>query len=252
MKIGVMNHPGHKLIDEITWISQNGFNFIDLTIEPPGAYEIDVEEIRELLKIYNLEALGHTNPFLPFIFPVKSIRKACIDEFKSYINIFSRLGIKLMNIHPSYNAPQMSDEEKIKENIEFFRQINELCMARDITLMVENFMKPFDSPIVFERIFSKIPDMKMHLDVGHCNVNQEKNLTEGFFSKLSDKIVHLHFSDNKGTHDDHLPLGCGNIDWKHIIKIIKKYCYDKTITLEIFSPHRDYLLFSRDKLGKWW
>ena len=252
MKIGVMNHPGHNLIDEITWISENDFDFIDITIEPPGAYNLYVGKVKHLLNYYNLEAIGHTNPFLPFIFPVESIRKACMDEFKRYIHIFSCLGIKLMNIHPSYNAPQMSDEDKIKDNIKFFRKVNELCRARDIILMVENFLKPFDSPTVFERICSEIPDIKIHLDVGHCNVNQEKNLTEGFFSRLSDKIVHLHFSDNKGMHDEHLPLGCGHIDWKHIIKVLKKYCYDKTITLEIFSPHRDYLLFSRDKLKKWW
>lgn len=250
MKIGVINHPGHHIIDEITWISENGFDFIDLTIEPPGAYDFDVKKVKALLENFNLEAVGHTNPFLPFIFPVKSIRKACMDEFKRYIEIFCYLGIQLMNIHPSYNGPQMSDEDKIKENIEFFIKINELCMARDITLMVENFVKPFDSPMVFERIFSEIPGIKMHLDVGHCNIGQEKNLTKGFFSKLNDKIVHLHFSDNKGIHDDHLPLGCGNIDWKNIINIIKKSGYDKTITLEIFSPHRDYLLFSRDKLKK--
>ncbi|MEQ8221253.1 MAG: sugar phosphate isomerase/epimerase family protein [Candidatus Eremiobacterota bacterium] len=252
MKTGVLNHPGHKLIDEIKWISENGFDFIDLTIEPPGAYEFDVKEIKSLLDHFNLEAVGHTNPFLPFIFPLKSIRKVCMDEFKIYIDIFSRLGIKLMNIHPSYNAPQMSDEDKIKENIEFFRQINELCKTVNMTLMVENFMKPFDSPAVFERICSEIPDIKVHLDVGHSNICQEKNLAKAFFSKLSDKIVHLHFSDNKGIHDDHLPLGCGNIDWKNIIKIIKTSGYDRTITLEIFSPHRDYLLLSRDKLKKWW
>jgi len=117
MKTGVLNHPGHKLIDEIKWISENGFDFIDLTIEPPGAYEFDVKEVKLLLEHFNLEAVGHTNPFLPFIFPVKSIRKTCMDEFKTYIDIFYQLGIKLMNIHPSYNAPQISDEDKIKENI---------------------------------------------------------------------------------------------------------------------------------------
>jgi len=65
-------------------------------------------------------------------------------------------------------------------------------------------------------------------------------------------VVQKFFSDNKGKEDDHLPLGCGNIEWEKIIKIIKKFKFNKTITLEIFSPDRDYLLLSRDKLKSWW
>ena len=76
MKTGVLNHPGHKLIDEIRWTSENGFDFIDLTIEPPGAYEFDVKEIKLLLEHFNLEATGHTNPFLPFI-----MASSCLFHF---------------------------------------------------------------------------------------------------------------------------------------------------------------------------
>lgn len=247
-----MNNPSCNLLDEIKWISENGFDFIDLTIEPPGAYEINIKEVKDSLNKYRLEATGHTNPFLPYIFTVKSIRNACLEEFKKYVEIFSELKVALMNIHPSYYAQFMTDEDKIRENIEFMRKINNLCKNKGITLMVENFIEPFDRPEVFRRIFNEIPDLMMHLDTGHTNVGQKKNLTEEFFSLLGNKIVHLHFSDNKGKNDAHLPLGCGNINWREIIKIIKKAGYDGTITLEIFSPDRDYLLQSRDKLKKWW
>lgn len=252
MKIGVMNHPKNDLVKEIKWISENGFDFIDLTIEPLKAYKIDVKKVKKALSGFNLEAIGHTNPFLPSIFPIQSIRKVCLDEFKNYVDIFSKLGIGLVNIHPFYEAPLLSDEDKIKANIQFLKQVNKLCKSKGITLMLENYIKPFGSPEVFSRILKEIPDLKIHLDVGHCNINQEKNLTEAFFKKFGNKIIHLHFSDNKGKQDDHLPLGCGNIEWEKIIKIIKKFKFNKTITLEIFSPDRDYLLLSRDKLKSWW
>jgi len=252
MKIGVMNYPNNNLIEEIKWISENGFDFIDLTIEPLEAYKIDTKNVNKALNNFNLDAIGHTNPFLPSIFPIQSIRKVCLEEFKKYVDMFSKIGIKLVNIHPFYDAPFLSDEDKIKANIQFLKQVNKLCKSKGITLMFENYIKPFDGPEVFTRILKEIPDLKIHLDVGHCNINQEKNLMEAFFKRFGNKIIHLHFSDNKGKDDDHLPLGCGNIEWEKIIKIIKKSKFDKTITLEIFSPDRDYLLLSRDKLKNWW
>src|SRR5207248_1067873 len=37
MQIGVMNHPAQEPIAEIEWIGQNGFDFVDFTLEPPAA-----------------------------------------------------------------------------------------------------------------------------------------------------------------------------------------------------------------------
>lgn len=251
MKIGVMNYPNNDLVEEIKWISGNEFDFIDLTIEPLMAYDFDVRKVKRVLNDFGLEAIGHTNPFLPCIFPIQSIRKVCLDEFRKYVKIFANLGIELMNIHPFYEAPFLSDEDMIRANIQFLKEVNKLCRSEGITLMFENYVKPFDNPEAFERIIKEVPDLKVHLDVGHCNIGQEKNLAEAFFDRFGDKIVHLHLSDNKGRADDHLPLGCGNIEWGEIVGTIKKYGFDKTITLEIFSGDRDYLLLSRDKLRSW-
>jgi len=37
MQIGAMNHPARSPLDEIEWIGTNGFDFVDLTLEPPAA-----------------------------------------------------------------------------------------------------------------------------------------------------------------------------------------------------------------------
>lgn len=251
MKIGAMNHPKNDLLKEIRWISKNGFDFIDLTIEPINAYRFDIKEIRRALKDFHLEAIGHTNPFLPAIFPVESIREVCIEEFRRYIDVFSRLEINLMNIHPFYKAPFYSEDEKIRANIKFIKEVNKICKANGIVLMLENYIKPFDTPKVFAMILNEVPDLMIHLDVAHCNINQDENLTEAFFREFKDKIIHLHLSDNRGEDDDHLPLGCGNIRWDEIIKTIKTAQYNRTITLEVFSPDREYLLLSKDKLKRW-
>lgn len=252
MQIGVMNHPNVDLLEEIEWISRNGFDFIDLTIEPLKAYDFDVHSVKKALKDYKLDVIGHTNPFLPFILPIKSIRETCVEEFRKYMDIFVQLGVDKVNIHPSYHAPSYTNKDKIEANINFLKQVKEICESRDVTLMLENFVTPFDNPETFSRIVEEIPGLKIHLDVGHCNINQKENLTEDFFKEFGEDIVHVHFSDNKGKKDDHLPLGCGSIDWEEIVRTVKEYGFDGTITLEIFVPDRDYLLLSKNKLEKWW
>lgn len=246
MKVGAMNNPRMDLLEEIRWISENGFDFIDLTIEPPGAYHLDVREVKKALLEYGLEAIGHTNPFLPIIFPIESIREVSLKEFEKYIHIFNEFEIELMNIHPSYRPSFLSDEEKIEANLDFLKKVSDIAMDYGITLMLENFVEPFGTPDDFERLIREIPKLKVHLDVGHCNLKQERNLTGDFFERFGEDIVHVHFSDNWGLKDDHLPLGCGNIDWEDIIGVLKNYGYDGTITLEIFSSDRDYLLLSRE------
>ena len=59
--------------------------------------------------------------------------------------------------------------------------------------------------------------------------------------------VHLH--DNRGGHADlHLPLGTGNIDVRWAVRQLIEHKYDGTITLEVFSPDRQHLAYSRDVL----
>ena len=73
--------------------------------------------------------------------------------------------------------------------------------------------------------------------------------------RLGPKLLHVHLSENDGTADQHLPLGAAprsTTGWPQHVKKLKAAGYDGTITLEVFAPHREYLLLSRDLLRKWW
>ena len=52
--------------------------------------------------------------------------------------------------------------------------------------------------------------------------------------------------------DLHLPLGCGTVDVRNGIEALKRCGYDGTITLEVFTPDRHYLEYSRDRLRQLW
>ena len=48
------------------------------------------------------------------------------------------------------------------------------------------------------------------------------------------------------------PLGTGTVDVERHLRTLKASGYDGTITLEVFSPDRHYLAYSRDLLRRIW
>jgi sugar phosphate isomerase/epimerase len=251
MKIGAMNNPGVDLYKEIKFIIDSRFDFLDLTVEPGFSYseKIDIERIKKLKKQFKIDLIGHTPWDLPFSCPYENVRKAAFAEYIKCLDVFSKLGIKLANIHPYIPRNMSSADTVIEQNIEILNRIIKHAKKQDITIMMENTKDFFCDIEVIGKMLHDCPGLKLHWDVGHANLgNQAEKKTKLAFENFKDKIVHLHFSDNTGQDDQHLPLGAGNIDWMFILKILKEYKYDKTITLEIHSPDASLLLFSRDKL----
>ena len=76
MQIGAMNHPACDPVGEIDWIGSHGFDFVDLTLEPPAAApdRLDVAAVRAALDAHNLGVVAHTAYYLPLAF---SLRMCC-------------------------------------------------------------------------------------------------------------------------------------------------------------------------------
>ncbi len=232
MKIGVMNNPSHSVYDDTIAFGKAGYEFIDLTIEGPEALHIDTGKMASLLEQYDLAITGHTDPCLPWAYPVPKIRRACLEELERCARIFSALGAKVMNVHPCYVSPPAMRSSIIELNIEALKPIAQMAISHDLTLAFENFTAPFDRVATFQRVFSEVENVDLHLDFGHANMGRDNH--ETFCRHLGAHITHVHFSDNRGTADHHMPLGVGNIDWENAVNQLKATGYDGTITLEVF------------------
>lgn len=104
-------------------------------------------------------------------------------------------------------------------------------------------------------ILERVPSLRFHLDSGHAKLERGHDRWDEYLDCLGHKLLHVHLSDNDGTADQHLPLGAvrrATTNWPRHIKKLKSTGYDGTITLEVFTPQREYLLLSRDLLRKWW
>jgi len=256
MKLGVMNHPARDPIQEIRWIGENDFDFVDLTLEPTRAYalDIDVEGIQKTLKECKVDIVGHTSPFLAIASPFPNLRRASYEELMRCLEIFARLKARKMSVHLDHKMVCFLPEDQlIENNIEVLSKLAQKARDYGIKILVEHFGGVFSKSIGISKVLDAIPQIGFNLDVGHANLFTGRNQTREFLRLFSDRLEHVHISDNKGGEEDlHLPIGAGNINWKEIIRLLKKYQYDDTITLEIFSHDRDYLLMSRDKVRQLW
>lgn len=255
MQIGAMNNPSRELLGEMKWMSEMDLDFIDLTLEPPAAapWNINASEIRSALLDLDLGIVGHTAYYLPFSCTFESVRRAAVEETKRCIEIFSEIGAKWVNLHPDRHAPFHSRHFVIEQNLKSIREL--LPTARDcgMGLMVENVPGEFNSRAQLGDLLDAIPELGLHLDIGHCNLQVATNTATEIIRTYGPRIQHVHIHDNKGGSADlHLPLGTGTLDFIHPLKALQTWKYDGTITLEVFSEDRQFLAYSRDVLKKTW
>jgi sugar phosphate isomerase/epimerase len=254
MKIGMMNNPSAPVVDEVAAIGKAGYDFVDLTMEAPQALEVDTQKLLPLLRQHALEIVGHTDPCLPYAYPIDRIRRACLQELERCARIFADLGAGIMNIHPCYTCPPAMKRSLVELNIAALREVVRMAAGNGLTVVLENFRPPFDAIFVFQRMLREVPGLKLHLDVGHTHFGRDD--AAAFCRHLGEHIAHVHLSDNRSRADDHMPLGVGSVPWREAVDGLKKTGYDGTITLEVFCGEPavmfQYLAVSRDFLRQLW
>ena len=255
MLIGAMNHPGRDVLLEIEWMAEMDLDFLDLTLEPPCAAveKINVGAIRSALDDYGMGVVGHTAYYLPLCSPFESIREACVQELKLCIAAFAELGAKWMNLHPDRTAPMHDRKFIIEKNLQSLRELFVEARRFGIGLMIENLPGTFNTVMQLSELMDPLPDLGLHLDIGHANLQTDHNTTSDLLVAYGSRVRHVHLHDNKGGSADlHLPLGAGTIEVGHYIHLLQAIGYDGTITLEVFSPDRHHLAYSRDLLRRIW
>ncbi len=257
MQVGAMNNPHANVYKELEWIGKAGFDFVDFTIEPSAtlAKDVDVARAKKIMKKYSLGIVGHMGDWkLPKDSQFPAIREACKIEMISAMRILKKLGAKKITTH----AFEIKDSDyKTAENFCFalYKDLLKESRKLGVVLMIENNSytdSENENNRLMHRLLAKYKSLKMHVDVGHANIQCKENRINIYCRKYGSRIKHLHFSDNYGKGDNHLKLGSGRISWKKVIKTLKHYKYDGTITCETFRSGNKGTKESLLKLRKWW
>jgi sugar phosphate isomerase/epimerase len=256
MLVGAMNFPGRSVAKEIHRIAEDGFDFVDLTLEPPAAWLPDGKEVGRLMSDLGLGAVGHTAWYLPIASPFPELRTLALEHFKRAFEAFADAGIELVNVHPDPRVPLVGPDQVRKANADAIGALERAASERGLRLMVENIDRAFSDVAEMAAVLDAVPDAGFHLDVGHANLRlgmRETNRSRSLLDAFGDRLWHVHVSDNRGGTDDlHLPLGAGFIDWRGIVRALKDARYDGTVTLEVFAREREHLRTSRRLWLEWW
>jgi sugar phosphate isomerase/epimerase len=253
--IGAMNHPAQDVIGEIEWIAKMGLGFIDLTLEPPRAasWKVNGVAIRRALERHHLEVVGHTAFYLPIASGIEEIRRAAVEELRRCVDVFAAVGARWMNLHPDRHAPMHDRPFFIERNLASLRELLPHALERGVGLMVENLPGDFNTARQLGELLDPLPELGLHLDIGHANLLVHESTVDELLSVYGHRLRHVHLHDNKGGAADlHLPLGTGSVDLTGAVRSLKQLGYDGTITLEVFTPDRHYLAYSRDLLQRAW
>jgi sugar phosphate isomerase/epimerase len=251
-----MNNPYASVYKEIKAIAGMGFDYIDLTIEAPGAAaeSTDWRKVRQAVSDAGLGLVCHTAPYLPINNPSALVRQAAVDELRRSIDAAAILEAQVCTMHfmgwPGYLAD--------KDGYEYYRQLLTVLINHGkqsgVAVAMENSPKNSHQLKTFREIFQRLPDLKLLYDVGHGNIDTPKSMTGEYLFALADRLVHVHMSDNDGKGDDHLPFGAakrGTLKLKKELQALRSFNYDGTITLEIFG-HRRWLQASAEWVRELW
>lgn len=248
-----MNDPRAPLERELRRIRDAGFDFVDLTLEPPGAWPLDGATVARLLAELELDAVGHTAFYLPIASPLPELRDTAHRLFVRALDVFAAAGIGLANVHPD-PGPTVLAAEAPSRNADAVARLAEAAEERGLRLMVENLGR-FGRVEQLRPLLEAAPGAGFHLDVGHANLGRgpgEPSRTAELLEAFGDRLAHVHVSDNVGVDDLHLPLGAGTIDWPAAVAALKAVRWDGTVTLEVFSEERAHLETSRRLWLEWW
>ncbi len=253
--VGSMNNPAFPLEVELPRIAEGGFDYVDLTLEPPGAWPVDGEALGRLLAEHGLAAVGHTAYYLPIASPFPELRERAFALLSAAFDTFAAAGVRLVNVHPDPTIRPPSEADVVARNAEAIARLADDAEHRGVTLMVENLGRSFSRVEDFEPIFAAAPSARFHLDVAHAHMwrgKDEPNRSAGLLDAYRDRLAHVHVSDNLGGDDLHLPLGAGTIDWPEVVTTLKRAGWDGTVTLEVFARERAHLETSRRLWLEWW
>lgn len=258
MFFGAMNFPVAPVLEEIEIFAHLGFDYLELTMDPPQAHHLQLDAQKQTLiahlQHHKLDLLCHLPTFLSTADLAPAIRRASVQEMLGSLEVAAALGATKVVLHPSMiTGMGIYVVEKVKEYfLEFLAKMVDAAQALDVTICLENMM-PRNilgvDPAFFDEIFLEFPQLKLTLDTGHANIGDDEGMRlNAFLRSHGNRLGHVHISDNNGFRDDHNPVGAGIIDFGVFIHDLLAIGYNDTLTLEVFSDNRQMLVDSKERI----
>lgn len=166
------------------------------------------------------------------------LREITRKRFKQVCEAADILRPKVMVFHPGYDRWRYGEKQGqwLKHALDTFREVITATEQSGCIVAVENIFEEEPSTILALIEACNHPRVRHCFDVGHWNLFHGESVgLEEWFDALGHHIAEVHIHDNKGTRDDHAPVGEGDIDFELYFRLLERYAPEAVWTIEAHS-----------------
>jgi len=166
------------------------------------------------------------------------LRDITRQRFRQVCAAAAILRPKVMVFHPGYDRWRYGEKQStwLKHAMDSFGEVLQATEQTGCTIAVENIFEEEPSTLLALIEACNHPRLRHCFDVGHWNLFHAESVgLEEWFAALGEHIAEVHIHDNRGTRDDHAPVGEGNIDFDLYFNLMERYAPDAVWTIEAHS-----------------
>ena len=167
------------------------------------------------------------------------IREVSEKRYYQSLELACEFGAKTVVFHTCFNNLLKHQEYRqlyFRRNIEFFHEFIPYFEKEGITVTIENVHEP-DWELIRSIVATiNSPNLKVTIDIGHCNLHSNYPVSE-WIRSYGIMLHHMHFHNNFKNEDSHSSLLEGSLDIKPVIKVLDEMKLNPQITFEIFDKN---------------
>jgi len=248
--------------DMIENASSQGMEHIEINLskEILSLKKFDTNKI-EILKRLSAEQNVSLSFHVPFNINISEIltplRNSSMQYLFNCIEIAVKLNITHLTLHLGsfywFPVEKWMRRRALNRFINSIREILSVVEEKRLTIALENvvpipngseYLLLGDSIDDFNYVFSEVDSscLKFCLDTGHANMAE--GVVE-YMKYFGDRLCSIHYHDNNGNNDEHLPVGKGGVPWDKLAIELEKISFCGPIISECrnIGFHNSALLF---------
>jgi sugar phosphate isomerase/epimerase len=199
-----------------------------------------VAEAASRLRDLELEAYSFHAPFASDIDITAldgAARRRAVDEISRAVDAAAALAVRHFVLHPGPENGGGDRSERLTRMENAAAALDAIagrCREVGVRLVLENMLPHLFSGNVRDLLWLlgavHTNEVGICLDTGHAFLSGDLRHVA---HKLSGHLWMLHASDNRGTFDDHLPPGEGNVPWRDLFGQLARSGFSGAVILEV-------------------
>jgi len=227
-----------------------GYDYIEVWGARPHAFAYDlkagdINEILHLIDKYEIPVRGYTpeHNSYPYNYMIgsESMRRDAVEYLKLSMDMAKQMGADFTLISAAHAGYSVTYDEiwtrlekTIRELVDYAEKLQHKIVLEPLTPYESNVITSANDLVeIFRRVDS--PCL-----VGMCDLVppfvQHESIMD-YFTKLGDKMYHMHIIDGESDSDNHIMPGEGQMPMEELFMELKEIDYDRTATIELVTAY---------------